>query len=233
MTDPIRKATPAPPPYRKTLFDRHGPDGGRLVALGSWSLVIVFLSLILCAIIASRLHLTGFGETLFVLAGTAALTYAIMRLILRVSDGAGASMRVLVEGAPGSPYEEQFSEEQALVMKGAVAEALASFERRLSEPTSGVPVRIQAAELYAGLGANPARAAELLREARAHPALTAGQEVYVVNRLADLLTGPLNNPGRALVELRRLVERYPSSAAAAHARVAIANLKSAGQSKSP
>ena len=232
MSEPIRKTTPDLPAYRKTLFDRHGPDGGRLVALGSWSFVIVFLSLILCAIIASKLHLSGLLETVFVLTGTAALTYAIVQVILRVSDAAGGSMRVLVEGAPGSPYEEQFSEEQALVMKGAVAEALASFERRVSDPTSGVAVRIQAAELYAGLGANPVRAAELLREARAHPALTPGQEVYVVNRLVDLLTGPLNNPGRALVELRRLVERYPSSDAAAHARVAIANLKGAGQSKS-
>jgi TolA-binding protein len=35
----------------------------------------------------------------------------------------------------------------------------------------------------------------------------------------------LNDPGRALVELRRLIERYPGSAAADRARDALATLK--------
>ena len=233
MTEPIRDVPPAgPPAYRRTLLDRHGPDGGRILSLGAWAVVIMFLAFILCAVIASKLHLSGIVETGFVLVGTPALTYAFLLVILRVSDAAGGSMRVLVEGAPGSPYEDQFSEEQALIMKGAVDEALASFERRISAPASGVAVRIRAAEVYAGPGKNPVRAAELLREARANPALTAGQDVYVANRLVDLLSGPLDNPGRALVELRRIVERYPSSDAAAHARIAIANLKDSAQSKS-
>jgi hypothetical protein len=41
----------------------------------------------------------------------------------------------------------------------------------------------------------------------------------------DLLNGPLNEPGRALVELRRLIEKYPASAGADHARDALAALK--------
>ena len=45
------------------------------------------------------------------------------------------------------------------------------------------------------------------------------------NKLVDLYLGPLKDPGRALVELRRLADRYPGSTAAKHAKMAIANLK--------
>jgi len=66
---------------------------------------------------------------------------------------------------------------------------------------------------------------ELLRDAQRLPTIAVGQDVYVSHRLVDLFTGPLNEPGRALVELRRLIERYPASAAAEQARKALAELK--------
>ena len=55
--------------------------------------------------------------------------------------------------------------------------------------------------------------------------MTTGQFVYVTNRLVDLYTGPLGEPGKALGELRKLIDRYPGSAAAENARVALAALK--------
>jgi hypothetical protein len=56
-------------------------------------------------------------------------------------------------------------------------------------------------------------------------AVPAGQDIYVSNRLIDLLMGPLRQPARALFELRRIVDRYPKSSAATHARTAIATIK--------
>ena len=44
-----------------------------------------------------------------------------------------------------------------------------------------------------------------------------GQYAYATNRLVDLLTGPLNDPGRAMGELRRLIDRAPQSPAAVNA----------------
>jgi hypothetical protein len=84
---------------------------------------------------------------------------------------------------------------------------------------------VKAAELYSREKRNHARAAELFREIQRTPGLTAGEDVYATNRLVDLLTGPLEDPGRALGELRRLVDRYPGSAAAVHARAALVTLK--------
>src|SRR5207237_1367155 len=86
-------------------------------------------------------------------------------------------------------------------------------------------LRMRTADLYAKDADGAQRAAELLREAQKIPTISAGQDIYATNRLVDLLTGPLGEPKRALVELRRLVERYPTSGAAAHARAAIARLR--------
>ena len=86
-------------------------------------------------------------------------------------------------------------------------------------------VRLAAADLYMTHGANPKRAAELYREVQRMPTASSGQDVYASNRLADLYLGPLREPRRALVEFRRLIERYPGSRAADHARLALGTLK--------
>jgi len=49
--------------------------------------------------------------------------------------------------------------------------------------------------------------------------------LYASSRLVDLYDGPLNEPGRALVELRRIIERFPSSAVAKGARDALPRLR--------
>ena len=95
----------------------------------------------------------------------------------------------------------------------------------IAESPEQVSARIKAAELYLRDNRNPTRAFELLKEAQRIPSITPGEDVYVSNRLADLLTGPLKKPGAALVELRRLVDRHPDLPAASHARAAIARIK--------
>ena len=72
----------------------------------------------------------------------------------------------------------------------------------------------------------PARAAELFgRMCSAFPASPPAPISTSSNRLVDLLVGPLADPGRAMVELRRLIERHPGTTAASHARDALARLK--------
>jgi Uncharacterized protein conserved in bacteria len=109
--------------------------------------------------------------------------------------------------------------------QGRLDEALASFESVIRDNPERVDARIRAAELYSREAGNPQRAAELFREAQRISTITSGQDVHVSHRLVDLLIGPLNDPGRALVELRRLIERYPGTPAALRAREALATLK--------
>ena len=94
-------------------------------------------------------------------------------------------------------------------MQGRVEEALASFEALIAASAAAIEPRILAAELYSRNPATTRRAADLLREAQRIPAITPGRDIYVTNRLVDLLMGPLADSGRALVELRQLLERVP------------------------
>lgn len=170
----------------------------------------------------------GFGLLILIpvtLIGSATLGYGAMKGGLRLTEMAGDATRFFTAGGSNTPYEDQFSEEQALVMKRDYATALALFEHRIAMAPGEPRVRIAAADLYRTYGENPKRAAELYRDVQRNPEIMTGHDVYVSNKLADLYLGPLKEPGRALVEFRRLIERYPGSVAAGHAKLALANLK--------
>ena len=203
--------------YKPTLFDRHGPAAlDRIRALGYGAMVfgLTFGALAL-----------EIGVSLWTLVYSllAAATTACLAILLSKAAGGGWH-RVAMSGA-STPYEEQFSYQQSLVMQGKIEEALASFENLIAASPGAIEPRIRAAELYGQQREGARRAAELLREAQRIPSITPGRDIYATNRLVDLLTGQLAEPGRALVELRRLIERYPSSTAAAHARDALARIK--------
>lgn len=187
------------------------------------------------------LHAAGYGVMIFglvfgvVISRTGfhwwSVPIAILAAGIAASSGwifgemiGGAWKRFMVDGT-STPYREQYSYQQALVMQGRVDDALESFEAVIAEKPDEIDPRVKAAELYVREKANHQRAAELFRQVQRIAGVTPGQDIYVTNRLVDLLTGPLADPGRALVELRRLVDRYPGTPAAQHARDALNTLK--------
>ena len=203
--------------YKPTLFDRHGPAALDRVRALSFGAMVFGLSF---AVLALQ---TGFSVWTFVCPPVAAVVTAGMAFLLGKVAGDGWH-KVAISGA-STPYEEQFSYQQSLVMQGKVDEALASFEEMIAATPDAIEPRIRAAELYSQNREGARRAAELLRQAQRIPSIAPGRDIYATNRLVDLLTGPLRNPGRAVVELRKLIDRYPSSTAAAHARDALARIK--------
>ena len=204
-------------PYKPTLFDRHGPDAANtLHALGLGMLVFGVTTGTLMTQIGFHWWELPVG------AGVGAVCGSVGWF---VSDVIGNGWKQIAVDGSSTPYERQFSYEQSLVMKGRVDDALASFEAVIAtEPELIVP-RIKAAELYVREKNDAQRAAELFRDALRSPTITGGENVYVTNRLVDLYIGPLNDPGRALVELRRLIETRPGTDAAEHARRSLADLK--------
>lgn len=215
------------PSYKSTFLDRHGPAGMvRLQAL-KYGVVVFGAGLLMFYVLGSqKLGLSGWTLLLFTLVGASTLSGASVLVAFRLADAAGAVASRVYGGGDSTPYEDQFSQEQALVMKRDYAGALALFEQRIAGAPAEPRVRIAAADLYVTHGANPARAAELYREVQRLPGLMSGHDVYVSNKLADLYLGPLKAPGKALVEFRRIIDRYPGSTAASHARAALGNLKS-------
>jgi len=212
--------------YKRTFLDKHGPDGALLIRAIGQALLPTGLSVVMFLLVGSRkLCLDGWPLLLFTLGCSLTLGALAVFLSLRLGYAAGAGATLVYMGGETTPYEEQFSEEQALVMQSKFQQALESFEHRIAMHPGEPRVRIAAADLYGTHGKDHKRAAELYREVQRIPNLAAGHDIYVTNKLADLYLGPLKAPGKALVEFRKLESRYPGSQAAKNAVIAIKNLK--------
>jgi tetratricopeptide (TPR) repeat protein len=203
--------------YNRTLFDRHGPAAFDYIRAWAYGGMVFGL------VVAAFTLRVGFAWWTIPVGLAAGATTGALGLFMAESVG-NTLKRFSIDGS-STPYTEQYSAQQALVMQGKLDEALASFESVIKERPQSIEARIRAAELYSRDKGNHQRAAELFREVQRIPTIAQGQDVYVAHRLVDLFIGPLNDPGRALVELRRLIERYPRSAAADRARDALATLK--------
>lgn len=204
-----------PSPYRVTFFDRHGPAAAAYMTSAAWGLSMGGLMFV--ATSSNGLNLRG-----------VLLSLATALFIAGIGPAAGHAVgsfwnTVAVSGS-STPSTPQYSYEQSLVMQGKTDDALASFELVIAADVRAIQPRIVAAELYAG-ERNFTRAAELLREAQQIRPIAVGDDVYIANRLVDLYVGPLNAPGKALRELRRVIDSYGDTAAADHARTALAALK--------
>lgn len=214
------------PEYKPTLFDRHGPDAANMLIAGGYGVMTFLIGL-------------GAFNYLFAMCGCAApglqkvWAFGLALLLGITAGGVGFATGGLaakgwkhfaVDGST-TPYEEQYSHEQSLVMRGQIDEALASFESIIRGNPAAVKPRVRAAELYSREQGNHLRAAQLLSEVQRIESAGAGDVVYATHRLVDLYTGSLNQPGRAMVELRRLIEKFPGTPAAEQARDALAALK--------
>lgn len=124
-----------------------------------------------------------------------------------------------------TPSRADYSREDALLMQRDVAGALESLEARIAADPGLADARLRAADIYGREGQDPRRAEALFREVQRIPDVSLRDDVYASNRLVDLYDGPLANTGRALVELRRLIERYPGTRAAEEARRGLVTLK--------
>lgn len=218
-----------PESYKPTFFDKHGADGGYRLKAIAFGIMVGGITFSAVMLVAAQVGVSMLSGTNFLgLAVVAALIgYGAARGAMGIAEGAGVAASVITAGSSSTPYEEQFSQEQALIMQRDYAGAAACFEHRieLAKENPDPRVCIAGADVYREYKLNPTRAAELYRMAQKIPSLTAGQDVYVANKLADLYLGPLQQPGKALVEFRRLIERYPNTRTAEQARMALTNIK--------
>ena len=207
---------------RASRSGKHGSDGVLWYRTVPYALVLLACCTTLFALVGVPLILA-----VPLAAGlTAAFIWAGITFGTAAAEAFG---RMVLPTGDSTPYEHQFSHEDSLAARGDIAGAIESLEAAIAvtplTALTGVNVRIRAAELHMGKGGDPKRAAELFREIQRFPGASPSQDTYVSNRLIDLLLGPLRQRSRALVELRRIADRYPDSSAATHARAAIARLK--------
>jgi hypothetical protein len=205
-------------PYQRTILDRVGPDGGRYLQLiGPAFLMLSFVTFVL--------RLAGVRLFYAFLIGLGAAALGVF-FVTQLSEATGEGfLSFLQPSGSSTPYEKQYSLQESLAIRGDIAGAISSYEAIIAGDPADVEARIRAAELHATKGANPKRAAECFLEARRVPGLTPARDLYISNRLIDLLRGPLKDEGRAMVELRRLIQLHPTSRDAQFARDAIAKMK--------
>lgn len=212
--------------YKLTLFDREGPDAAIKLKAWYYALVAGGASVPMFMLLAEFLPWPTPLKMLVLFGGPPGMTIFAARMSLRMMENVQAGVLKVIEGGSSTPYTEQYSYQQTLIMQGRLDEALQSYEAMIAEPDSTADLRIRAAELYAREAKRPDRAAELLQEVLRTPGITPGEEVYAANRLADLLSSHLGQPGRALVYLRRIADRYAGTPAGDHAREGIKRMKS-------
>jgi hypothetical protein len=191
-----------------------------------------FLSGFLLAGFAAIALLAGFpvplkGHPILLVALAGVIGFLIGRQVGKMVFGGSerAAKSIYMPTGASTPYATQYSHIDAIEARGEISDAVANWEGAAAqEPLNPWPL-IRAGELYMRTLKDPATALERFKSARAVPTIAAEHHVYVTLKMVDLYLGPLNDRGRGLVELRRLVETYPDRREAKFARDAITRLK--------
>jgi hypothetical protein len=113
---------------------------------------------------------------------------------------------------------------EALVARGELAAAADGYRERARNPLERTEATIRHAVLLAGPLDQPETAVVELDNLR-HGPLSPRDEFRIGLALVDLYRNRLGEPGRAMGELRRLIDRYPGEPATARLRAILAELK--------
>jgi hypothetical protein len=117
-----------------------------------------------------------------------------------------------------------FSAVETLVVRGQFAAAAEAYRERAQRPADRVEATVRRAALLAGPLGQPETALVEL-EALRHSHLSATDDLRVGAALVELYERRLGDPGRAMAELRRLIDRHPGDRSVRRLRHALADLK--------
>ncbi|HYF40464.1 MAG TPA: hypothetical protein VD930_12295 [Gemmatimonadales bacterium] len=191
------------------------------VAVGGVALISTILALVLAVITGDlrMLELVGalwaiYGFTVGFLSGV--LDPAIDGLF-RVLMNVG-----LVRVGQG------YSAIETLEARGHYQAAAEAYALRARNPAERVEATLRRSAVLAGPLRDPATAALELDALRAQ-SLSGRDEFRVGLALVNLYEQQLNSPGRAMAELRRLIDRYPTARGARRLRAALGALKAQQQ----
>jgi hypothetical protein len=119
-----------------------------------------------------------------------------------------------------------YSAIETLEAQGHLAEAAESYAERARNRPERVEATLRRAVLLAGPLSQPEIAAAELGNLRTASPLSERDDLRVGLALIDLYEHGLQDPGRAMAELRRLLDRYPAGSGARRLRAALSALKS-------
>jgi len=132
---------------------------------------------------------------------------------------------IYVPSGDTTAYVPTFSHIEALEIKGDIDGAAEAWAAACEEHPANALVLVKAADFHLRLRKDAAQAVALYRAARDMPGASRELVRYSQAKIVDLFLGPLKDEGRALVEMRRLIENFPGTREAEEARGALARIK--------
>jgi hypothetical protein len=209
-----------PSPFHDVLEDTRGSTDDPL-----WILrITVGVLLLLGTVVAVALALSGIAPRALQLVG---MFWAIYGFIVGLTSGV---LEPAIEGVAralsdlGLIRGGGFSSIETLVVRGDFETAAEAYRERAQQPSQRVEATVRRAGLLGGPLRQPETAlVELasLRQGKLSPA----EDLRVGVALVDLYERRLADPGRAMAELRRLIDLYPGAASVRRLRRALADLK--------
>lgn len=118
-----------------------------------------------------------------------------------------------------------YSSIETLASRGHLQAAADAYAERARAKPQRVEATLRRAALLSGPLAQPETAAIELDNLRAGGPLPPRDDFRVGLALVEIYENDLKDPGRAMAELRRLIDRYPTAQGARRLRVALASLK--------
>lgn len=149
----------------------------------------------------------------------AAFTTLLGRLAGKFAGG------IYAPSGASTAYVPTHSHIDALVIRGDLDGAAAAWEQELVASGGSVGVLVKAADFHLRERGDATRALELFQRAREASGAPADTRRYVQQKIVDIYLGPLKDEGRALVELRRLIDAFPGTREADAARGSLAAIK--------
>jgi hypothetical protein len=179
------------------------------------------------AVVALLLALTGLAPGGLLLAGMLWTAFGVLSGLLDWVVGPLIDWGATVLGSVGLVQAGRgFSAEESMAARGLHEAAADAYLRRADDPRARVPALLRRAQLLAGPLRQPqAAVAELEALQRDANQLSAVDDMRLGLALTELYEQKLADPGRALVELRRLIDRYPDARQARDLRVLLGALR--------
>lgn len=169
--------------------------------------------LFLATFVAIALSISGIAPRAWVLVGVIWAVYGVIHgvfdWILEPLTG------FLVQGVSNIGVDRRgggFDAIEALAARGDAAGAADAYLRRAGNSHERVPALLRRAGVLAGpLGRPEDAVTELESLRRATAGLAPADDIDIGLALVDLYEHRLGDPGRAMVELRRLIDRHPQT----------------------
>lgn len=186
--------------------------------------VVVGALLLTATLVSLVLAVAGLGWRGVELAGICWALYGLVLGIVALVDDGVDGLAATLQSIGLMRAGGGFSEIETLAAQGRLAEAADAYLERARTPRDRVGATLRRAALLGGQLGDPPAAVQSLLDLRTGT-LTAADDMNIGLALVDLYDYRLNDPGRAMAELRRLIDAYPGARHQQRLRRLLADLK--------